>query len=76
MNSRDTRTVIKLLFFSRRLILATTQPNAQDSSSTMTVTVSSSTSPPIRRAAVQPTVSQYTANAGSSTTADYIAPIR
>ena len=58
MNTREISTVTKLLFLSFRLILATTQPSTQDSSSTMNVTITSSSRPQITRETVTPAVIQ------------------
>ena len=58
MNTSDTSIVIKLLFFSFRLIFATTQPSAQDSVSTKTDSSASSSTPPRMTPAVTGTTTQ------------------
>ena len=67
---------MKLLFFSLRLIFATTQPSRQDSSSTKIDTKSRSSTQPATAAAVSLAVKKYTTTAGSSTTPENISPIR
>ena len=76
MNTREMSTVMKLLFFSFRLILATSQPSAQESVSTKTDIRSSCTTQPKTTCTDRPTVIQYTMMAGSSTMPEYIRPMR
>ena len=68
--------MIKLLFFSFRLILATTQPSAQDSVSTKMLISKSSRIEPAITPRLAETVIQYTITAGRMTTPEYISPSR
>lgn len=68
--------MIKLLFFSFWLILATTHPSAQDRVSTKTDSSTSSSRPPSTVLADISTTTQYTMSAGRYTTAEYIRPMR
>ena len=68
--------MIKLLFFSFRLIFATTQPSTQDSASANSEMTISSTTPPRMIPAVRGTVHQYTMMTGKITMPEYISPSR
>ena len=67
---------MKLLFFSFRLMRATTQPSRHESTITITDTISTISTPPTIVPAVTGAVSQYTITAGTMTTAAYIKPSR
>ena len=69
-------TVIKLLFFSFRLILATTHPKVQDRVRTKIEIRSISSRQPKIAPADADTAIQYTMTAGRITTMEYIAPMR
>ena len=76
MKTREIMTVMKLLFFSLRLMAATIQPSAQESVRTKIVTRSiNKMEPRIERNVTGATI-QYTRIAGSITRQEYIAPIR
>ena len=70
------KTVIKLLFFSFRLIFATTQPSAQESVRTNIDSSSTKSSAPISAGTEKPATARYTAAAGTETTPEYISPMR
>ena len=65
---------MKLLFFSFRLMRATTQPSRHESTITITDTSSTISTPPTIAPAVTGAVSQYTITPGTMTTAAYIKP--
>ena len=67
---------MKLLFFSFRLMRATTQPSRHESTITITDTISTISTPPTIVPAVTGAVSQYTITPGTMTTAAYISPSR
>ena len=76
MKTSDRSTVAKLLFFSFRLIFATTQPSEHDKMSTISEMHTSSTSEPAIAPNEADTLHQYTMIAGRMTTPEYIRPIR
>ena len=76
MNTSDTSTEMMLLFFSFKLIFATTRPSAHDSTSTNTEISSTDRIPPTTIAAEIGTTTQYTITAGTMMIAEYISPIR
>ena len=66
----------KLLFFSFRLMRATTQPSRHESTITITDTSSTVSTPPTIVPAVTGATIQYTITAGTVATALYISPSR
>ena len=76
MHASEMNTVIKLRFLSFKLIFATTQPSAHDSTITNSEIMNTYTIPPISAETVNGTTHRYTITAGRLTTAEYISPIR
>ena len=76
MKKSDRITTTMFLFFSFRLIFATNQPSRHERTRMNTLVSRMSISPPTMRIAVSGMTIQPTMTAGSSTTAEYISPIR